>query len=83
MSSKQDILDVMIKEHYKTVKNLEQVLIDYALEHDLRLYLDECGSGRRTLITPQVFNDWDASEDSGIGYNNKGIGEWLYSDEMC
>lgn len=83
----------MQKEYKNTVYKLEQAMVKFALENDLELYLDDegYGSGRR-LITMAVLEEWASStaecngvelKDATIGYNDKGLGDWLYSSEMC
>lgn len=87
--SKQEILNDMVGVHNKTVKDSEQVLIKYALEHDLELWLSDDNDNGRQLITKKVWNEWTSSttecgeEHPGIGWNEKKIGEWLYSSETC
>lgn len=71
-------LNEMVLNHKKRVQEMEQVLVDYALEHNLELYMGEYGIDGRQLVT------WEASDDNAP-YNPEGRqrGEWLYSSETC
>lgn len=87
--SKQEILADMVKVHNKTVNDSEQVLVRYALDNDLDLWLSDHNDNSRQLITQRVWDEWTSSttacgeEHPGIGWNEKKIGEWLYSSETC
>lgn len=66
----QEILDKMVEEYERRVTELENNLVAYALEHNLRLSLGDYGTGR-TLILKK--GHW----------SGKDRGEWLYSSESC
>lgn len=68
---KSAVLSRMIKKHRELVEESEQKLIDFALEHDLDLYLGEYGTDGRTLVL---------TDDS---YYGKKRGDWIYSSEEC
>lgn len=71
--NKQEQLKEMVREYNLKVAELEQVLVDFALEHELKLYLGDYGNGRTLLLK---------DNDEG-GWNDKKRGEWLYSSETC
>ena len=60
----------MLKKHEELVQKGEQVLVDYALEHNLYLSLGEYGSGRDLILKD---GHW----------SGKARGEWIYSSETC
>lgn len=66
----QKILNEMVTSYEKLVEQEEQILVQYALEHDLNLSLGDYGVGR-TLVLEK--NHWS-------GHRR---GEWLYSSENC
>lgn len=68
--TEQEILGEMIKKHEEIVDKSEQKLVEYALKHNLRLYLGNYGNGKTLLLED---NDWAGKER----------GEWLYSSETC
>lgn len=69
-SKEQQILNKMIQDYEKEVANLEDKLVEYALEHNLYLSLGDYGNGRTLLLED---NTWSGKER----------GEWLYSSENC
>lgn len=71
--TKQEELKEMVREYEKQVEKLERKLVDFALEHELKLYLGDYGNGRTLLLK---------DNDEG-GWNDKKRGEWLYSSETC
>lgn len=94
MSNEQRTLNEMVVTHQARVLEMERVLVDYAMEHNLYLNLtDETSYRTRTLITKKVYDDnrdySTSSEEEGdeyggtIGYNDKKLGEWLSSSELC
>lgn len=93
MSNEQRTLNEMVNNHEKRVKEMEQVLIDYAMEHNLHLTLtDNETYTSRTLITKRVYDEYEGyatSSEEGeeyggtIGYNDKKLGDWLSSSELC
>lgn len=69
----QKVLNQMVDEHDKLIKESEKKLVEYALKHKLNLYLGECGrDGRALIVNQRSADDW-----------GKEVGEWLYSSETC
>lgn len=71
--NKQEQLNLMVRDYEVKVAELEQVLVDFALEHELHLSLGDYGSGRDLLL----------KDDNGRFGSGKKRGEWLYSSETC
>jgi hypothetical protein len=86
----QEVMNEKQRAFLKKVEELEQELVDYAMEHDLYLSLGDYGSGR-TLLTPSVFKQkqseygYDESDEEyeTLGWNDRRVGDWLYSSEEC
>ena len=72
-STLQKQLNQMVKEYEQG----EQKLVDFALEHGLSLSLGEYGCGRSLITTQEEADDWND------GWNDKEIGDWIYSNENC
>lgn len=70
---KQLELNKMVNKFEQQVFELEQELVDFALEHELHLSLGDYGSGRELLLK---------DDDDRYGSGKK-RGEWLYSSETC
>lgn len=66
----QIVLNEMVQKYESFVEQEEQKLVEYALEHNLRLSLGDYGTGR-TLVLED--DDWSGNKR----------GEWLYSSETC
>ena len=86
--SKQIELQKMKEEHLKLVQKSEQVLINFALEHNLDLYIEDDFQGKR-LVTQGLYDEWTSSSIEcgdtpyGVGHNHRKVGEWISSSELC
>lgn len=69
--TKQDELNEMIAKHEKFIRESEQAMVKFALEHNLHLYLGEYDDNGKTL---------QLEDNSRYG---KQRGEWLHSSETC
>jgi hypothetical protein len=57
----------------------EQKLVDFAVEHGLRLSLGEYGSGKELITTQEQLDDLNRYGRCG----DKELGDWIYSNETC
>ena len=65
-----DVLKQMQNEYNQKIVELENSLVEYALEHNLDLELGDYGTGRSLILKD---GHW----------SGKSRGEWLFSSETC